>query len=304
MGPMKETTLRDYQERILRVLVHIQENLDAAISLERLAEVAGFSPFHFHRIFRGMVGESLKGHVRRLRLERAALRLKHTQQPVTNIAFEAGYETHEAFTRAFGAMFGSAPSHFRKQRRELSLMEVSSGVHYGPAEHLDKLALADPGRSELKVRVEELAPLRVAFMRHTGPYDECGRTWERFVPRMGAQGWIGADTQLFAVCHDDPDLVSPEKIRYDVCVSVDESFEPEGEVGVQLIPGGPHAMATHHGPYEQLGAIYLQLFGCWLPRSGRVTRPLPCREVYLNDPESTEPEELLTDIYIPLEPLR
>ena len=107
---MKATTLQHYRERILKVLVHVQQNLDEATSLERLAEVAGFSPFHFHRIFRGMVGETVAEHVRRLRLERAAMRLKHTDQPVTRIAFDAGYEAHEAFTRAFGAMFGVAPS--------------------------------------------------------------------------------------------------------------------------------------------------------------------------------------------------
>ena len=102
---MKSETQQTYQERILKVLVYIQNHLDETLSLEELAGVAHFSPYHFHRIFRGMVGESLMEHVRRLRLERAAHRLKFTDSPVTRIAFEAGYETHEAFTRAFRALF-------------------------------------------------------------------------------------------------------------------------------------------------------------------------------------------------------
>jgi len=77
----------------LRVLVHIQQHLDETIELDELAHIAHFSPYHFHRIFRGMVGESLMEHVRRLRLERAAHRLKFTDTSVTNIAFDAGYET-------------------------------------------------------------------------------------------------------------------------------------------------------------------------------------------------------------------
>src|SRR5580704_17212537 len=107
---MRTETEQSYKQRILRVLIHIQNHLDEAMSLEDLAGIAHFSPFHFHRIFRGMVGESVKEHIRRLRLERAAHRLKFTDLPVTRIAFEAGYETHEAFTRAFGSMFGLAPS--------------------------------------------------------------------------------------------------------------------------------------------------------------------------------------------------
>ncbi|MFH1417502.1 MAG: AraC family transcriptional regulator, partial [Planctomycetota bacterium] len=117
---MKSQTEHDYRQRILRVLVHIQGRLDEAMSLEDLARIAHFSPYHFHRIFRGMVGESVKEHVRRLRLERAAFHLKATDQPVTRIAFDAGYEAHEAFTRAFRAMFGESPSGFRELHRPVA----------------------------------------------------------------------------------------------------------------------------------------------------------------------------------------
>lgn len=110
---MKAQTERAYQEAILRVLVYLQAHLDEVVSLEELAHVAHFSPYHFHRIFRGMVGESVKEHVRRLRLERAAHRLKFTDTPVTRIALDAGYVAHEGFTRAFGTVFGQSPSEFR-----------------------------------------------------------------------------------------------------------------------------------------------------------------------------------------------
>jgi AraC family transcriptional regulator len=114
---MKEVTLLTYKERILRVLVYIQQNLDRELKLEEIARLAYFSSYHFHRIFRGMVGESLQEHIRRLRLERAALRLKNSSTPVTSVAFDAGYGTHESFIRAFRAMFGEAPSRFRLSRK-------------------------------------------------------------------------------------------------------------------------------------------------------------------------------------------
>ena len=124
---MKPVTARTYEERMLRVLVHIQEHVDEDLSLAALARVAHFSPYHFHRIFRGMVGESVKTHIRRLRLERAALHLKTTRRPVTRLAFEAGYETHESFTRAFRDMFGVAPSVYRRRHCAFSPERAPSG---------------------------------------------------------------------------------------------------------------------------------------------------------------------------------
>src|ERR1700692_1762426 len=103
---MKTSTEQDYRERIVRTLVFVQAHLGEDLDLERLASVAAFSRFHFHRIFRGLTGETVKEHVRRLRLERAARDLRRLDEAITDIAFHAGFETHESFTRAFGDMFG------------------------------------------------------------------------------------------------------------------------------------------------------------------------------------------------------
>ena len=110
---MKDATIETYSERVLRALQHIQGHLDESLELDELARAACFSPYHFHRVFRAMAGEPVQEHIRRLRLERAAQRLKLQDRSVTDIAFEAGYESHEAFTRAFHAMFGMAPLQFR-----------------------------------------------------------------------------------------------------------------------------------------------------------------------------------------------
>lgn len=114
---MRAITLQDYKRRVLRVLVHIQQHLDDSLPLKELAGLACFSPYHFHRIFRGMVGESVREYVRRLRLERAAGQLRLSSASVTDIALAAGYESPEAFTRSFKASFGTSPSHFRLARR-------------------------------------------------------------------------------------------------------------------------------------------------------------------------------------------
>src|SRR5688500_14496747 len=104
---MKLTTREDYLDRIRRVLRFVQEHLDDTLTPARLADVAHLSPYHFHRIFSGIVGESISSHVRRLRLERAAGELRRTDRDVIDIALGAGFEAHEPFTRAFREHFGT-----------------------------------------------------------------------------------------------------------------------------------------------------------------------------------------------------
>src|SRR5512135_2703266 len=129
-GTTRAVTLHDYKRRLLRVLVHIQQHLDDALGLPELAGLACFSPYHFHRIFKGMVGESVKEHIRRLRLERAASRLKLGTASVTSIALDAGYESHEAFTRSFRSVFGVSPSQFRTSNKSKPTATAISGLHY------------------------------------------------------------------------------------------------------------------------------------------------------------------------------
>jgi AraC family transcriptional regulator len=293
---MRTVTLTDYKQRMLRVLVHIQQHLDDPLALDELARVACFSPHHFHRVFKGMVGEPVKEHVRRLRLERAASQLKLGSASLIDIALGAGYESHEAFTRSFKNAFGRPPSQFRS-RRQTKRRDAPSGVHYGESLSL-RFRTQRPGGS-MKVEIKQLQPMRVAFMRHTGPYREVGETWEQFLTVMGKDGYLSGNPMMLGICHDDPEVTPPAKLRYDACLTVDD-FAPDGDIGAQTVAGGLYAMTTHIGPYEELSRAYAELLGQWIPRSGYELRDAPCFEAYLNDPQSTPAEELLTDIYAPL----
>lgn len=280
---------------MLRVLIHLQRNLDRTVSLEELAAVAHFSPYHFHRIFRGMVGESVKAHLRRLRLENAAQRLAQTDDPILRIALDSGFESHAAFSRAFKSQMKKSPSEWRK----------------GPRGPLPTWADLDPrqllagtkGEPSMDVKIVKESDTRVAFVRHTGPYDQCGAAWGKLCMHLGAAGLLGGSPRFIGLSYDDPEVTPVDKIRYDACVEVDDSFQPEGEIGVQVLPGGEFARTTHYGPYENLKHTYAALLGQWLPETGRKFKLEPTREVYLNDPESTAPEDLVTDIFLPLEDL-
>jgi AraC family transcriptional regulator len=281
---MKSATREDYQRRIVRALLYIQDHLDEEVTLECVAGVAAFSAFHFHRIFSAMVGESFGEHVRRLRLERAAQHLRRSGTPVTEIALAAGFDSHEAFTRAFRARFGVPPSEYRAAPEEGEIMNYQA-PDYGPPP---------------EVEVREVPPTRIVFLRHVGPYAEVGGTWMRLMSWAGMRGLLGPGMRMIGVVHDAPEITPPEKLRYDAAVAVSRPVEPQGEFGVTELAGGRYAVTMHRGPYENLSQTYRKLFGAWLPDSGHEVRDTPAFEEYLNSPQTAKPEDLLTRIWLPL----
>jgi AraC family transcriptional regulator len=262
-----------------------------------LAGVACFSPYHFHRVFRGMVGEPVAEYVRRLRLDQAAINLRHSKKSVTDLALRWGYDSLEAFTRAFRQRFGVSPSQYRNLMQTGGLgTDVKARLIRGA----NMQAEMDKGAVQ-QVEIVQTDPKRVAFVRHVGPYAECEAAWEKLCAWAGPAGLLGPDAVLLGLCHDDPEITSPEKIRYDACLVIGPDASPSGGVGVQEIAGGGYAKALHKGPFDRLINTYAWVCGQWLPGQNREMRNLPSYEIYLNDPAQTPAEEILTEVYIPLE---
>jgi len=256
---------------------------------------------YHERIFRGTTGEPLMLHVRRLRLERAANRLVYTDQSVTRIAFDAGYETLESFSRAFRDMFGLAPSAFRGERRDLAFAAAPSGVHYRAETEGAPISLTYfPGGTTMEPRFETREPMTIAFVRHVGPYAQCEAAWAALCGWAGPKGLLGPRTLFIGRSYDDPEVTPADRIRYDACISLDREAQPEGLVGVDALPGGEYAVFRHQGSYSKLAEAYARIMGGWLPQSGRELRDEPSLELYLNDPHATPEDELLTNVYVPL----
>ena len=286
---LKKTTAADYCQRINKVLNYIHQRLDQDVSLDQLAAHACFSSFHFHRIFTGMTGESVKSYIRRLKLERAAVRLIETDNPVTFIAFDSGFETHEAFSRAFKRQFRVSPTQYRKNDRK------TTGAPDGA------ISIPQPAETTMKAKIIKLEETEVIYVHHTGPYNLCGAAWEKLCGWAGPRGLFQPGVQFMGLSYDDPEVTAPEQIRYDACLTVTGPVEVEGEIECQKVSGGPYAMTTHFGPYHNLSKTYSELCGVWVPQNGFEIADKPSVEIYQNSPEDTDPEDLITDVYIPLE---
>lgn len=152
----------------------------------------------------------------------------------------------------------------------------------------------------LDMEIQDRPALRVACVRHVGPFTELAPAFQTICGWAGAQGLFGPDTRVIGLFYDDPKVTPAPELRSAAAVTVDRALEvPEG-IEFDEVAGGAYAVGIHKGPYEGLHAAYTWIFGEWLPGSGREPAEAPTYEIYLNDASQTPPSELLTAIHIPL----
>ncbi|HOD67056.1 MAG TPA: GyrI-like domain-containing protein [candidate division Zixibacteria bacterium] len=149
--------------------------------------------------------------------------------------------------------------------------------------------------------MQRLNPIRVAYMRHIGPYHEVGPTFTRLCQWAGERGLSRSGLRLIGASWDNPAVVPAALLRYDACIEVEEDFHPVDEIPVQTFPGGEYAVYRHVGPYSGLAEAFRRLLYEWLPSSGRHSRGGACLEIYApQDHAVTPPAELITDLLIPV----
>jgi AraC family transcriptional regulator len=273
-----------YEARLNRVVDHIYRHLEDDIRFDDLAEVACLSPYHWHRVYAAMRGETITATIRRLRLARAADRLANSDMALDDISSRAGYGSSDTFGRAFKESYGKSPSDYRV-----------SGSH-----KTFRAALIAADGAGFPVSVERLPPLRCASIAHTGPYMQIDHAMGRLFTALGGQGLLAADPQMLAIFHDDPDLVPADDLRSHACSPLADGVTPALPVQETLRRGGLYARLRYQGPYADMKGAYRWLLGVWLPQSGYEPDDAPVFEAYLNTPQQVAPTDLRTDIHLPL----
>ncbi|WP_170400743.1 AraC family transcriptional regulator [Ruegeria arenilitoris] len=272
-----------YENRILRVLDYIHDNPAGDLSLDALADVAAMSRFHWHRVFRALTGETCAQAVRRIRLHRAAIAMVQSDKPVAQVASDVGYPNLNSFARAFSEAYGSSPAAFRKAGQ---FLPAHPRFRTGEYPMYPVTTRTEPAR-------------RVVGLPHKGAYAEIGKSFEAFGALCEARQLWPQVGPVIGIYLDSTDSAPVDDLRSYAGAEFRGDATPEGMEAVQ-IPGGKTAVMTFKGPYSGLGAAYHSLFGNWLPESGEEPADQPCYEIYLNDPRDTAPEELLTEICLPL----
>jgi AraC family transcriptional regulator len=280
------TRTNDYALRLERVFRWLAEHLDDAVDLATPADVACMSPYHFHRIYHSMRGETVTETVRRLRLHRAAVELITGELPLQRVARRAGYGSQEAFTRAFKAAYGVPPARYR--------------ASFAPIPHADRREDAMETAIKYEASIRQSAAIRVAALPHRGDYQTIGTTFERLAAMAAGLHLLGPATRSFGIYYDDPAATPLDTLRSDACITVPDGWTPSGELELREIRGGRYAVSLHVGPYAELQHSYRWLYGTWLAESGEELADAPCVEEYLNDARIVPATELRTEIWLPL----
>lgn len=277
-------TEQDYRARVARAVAAIVADPMADHRLEDLARLAHFSPFHFHRVYASVAGETVAATVRRVRLALATRLLEAGTQSVTQVALAVGYESPQAFTRAFGQFTGQSPRAFQQQMAR-AILDV------------DALPRSSDNNNEgaaPAVRIVECPAQRLHALRHQGSFATIPHTHRRL--RLQAGGRVISDR--WGASFNEPE--DSASFMYYAAVASPDPWPEDAEVQMLDIPGGCYAVHRLAGPYSQINAAVRALYVRWLPASGYEPDDRPTLEHYLNSTRKVSPAELRTDLLIPI----
>lgn len=271
------TTYAHHMGQILKVLVYIESHLDEELSLEKMAKIASISPFYFHRLFHAYMDETLAEHVKRLRLVRAQERLQYSDAPITEIAFDLGYETPSGFTKVFQQVIGRSPREYRKTMQAI-------------------LERTNPEKAVLEYEIVNRMPETVLFVRRVGDYQETPEIAFDVLCQFLEDNKVKAKA-YYTVGVDDPHIVERSKCRFDACAALKEMIPPQGEVGQKVLPGGRYAVFIHKGPSSEIERAFETIFRLWYPTCEQQLSDEPpfCQHLNLENPSDP-----ITKLYIPL----
>lgn len=309
----------DYVARINRAIDHIERNLDRELTLEELAKQACFSPFHFHRVFGAMVGETVARFVLRVRLERAAsLLVLHPRRSVTEVAMDCGFSSPAVFARAFKQHFGMSASRWRAEGHKHHKNSnhgvcCDIGDAFGvtscertPSGPLWKIRC--PGHDHVVVRIETLQRWRVAYVRRTGRYQGLGEVFEEMFTKLAKwampRGLMGEGANVLAVYHDDPGVTDDDRLRVSACVTVPDSVRVDGEVGAMVLDGGTYAIGRFLLGEKDYANAWFAMMGAWMPESGYEPDDRACFEWFHHDCAESEDQRHAVDICVPVRACR
>jgi len=292
------------------------------LNLTKLAEVACFSKFHFHRIFRAMVGETLNDFVQRIRLEKSVQKLTTDfNKSITEIALDCGFSSSQNFAKIFKSHYGMTPSIMRrefnwddwiikmrnlkgKNKDNLQPGEAYVYDYYHNKRQLPIDKILDK-RRVLQVKIENLPDLHVAYIRSRGPYNY--KTIEPVFRQLSQwaypRGMNENNSMVLGVVRSNTMITPEDKLIYDVCVTVPESIKADRWVDIQVLPGGKFAI--HHCEIEtdRDEEAWLSFVLNWLASSDYQPDDRPLYQIYYNDPETHPLKHQILDLCLPIKPL-
>lgn len=293
-----------YKSRINKVIDYVNNNLDKSISLDELASVAFFSPFHFHRIFVAVTGETVNHFTNRIRLEKTARLLKFSEKSISEIAIECGFSSNATLSRLFKQYFGIPPSEYRNNT-EIKNSKIRKALfpvnqyHYPIAD--EELV------NKFPVEIRELPRRRIAYLRVLDSFREgvVLNAFENIIQWAKKMDLFHSET-IFGMSMDDPMVTPKEKYRYEVCITIPEKLKIDSEnfIETTTLPKCKYAVASVSGDFNLVATLINYLFNNWLLNSSFEPEHQHSLEIFLDKKNICNWNHFELEICIPVKPLQ
>lgn len=280
----KEDTHCVHAEAVHRVKVYIDRNLFCDLLPEELAGMAHLSFYHFRKVFKVVTGENVGTYIQRLRLEYIAHLLIATGQSIEKIRQQTNYQTKFSLAKAFKRHFGLSMSDYRAKYKPANCQFVSTGMTEPEIRWINT-------RQAICLEVGDTYHSKRAY---TTMWKELAHYKEKYSKQ-------NSDNPFVSISLDNPLVTPMEQCRFYIGIMTTDEPGAKARFSLQEIPGGMYAVFRHKGNYAGLPGLYKAICEEWIPGSGYYQKHPLTFEVYLNTPEEVPVDELLTDVYIPID---
>lgn len=309
----KSASEKEYLRRIHKAQDYIEKHLGDSLTLEEIAREGCFSPYHFHRVFSAISGETLYQFILRLRLEKAATQLlQYPDRSISTIAYDLGFSSSSVFARSFKEAFQMSARDFRKNCKTQSNPgqddpQANSYLHDMVQRLQNSRRMTMSTVEAQSIEVRDLPAKTLAYLRHVGPYagddNLFERLWGQFMAWAGPRGILGPQSECMTIYHDNPEITEQEKLRISLGCTVPPHTETSGEINLLDIPEGRYVCARFEIHPSDYGAAWNTVMTEWLPQNGWEPSDAPAYECYLNDPKTHPEGKHIFEIRLGVQPL-
>jgi len=295
----------EYKNRINRVFKYIDENLDSDLSLNIISEIAFFSPFHFHRVFKFITTETLNEYVTRRRIEKSASDLIHKNIAITEISFKYGFKDNSSYTRTFKKYYGVSPTEFKDQNpnkfSKIRQLKSKNGQEY--PDYKKYICIVNNLKNWIKmnanIKIKEIPKMDLAYVSSIGPQN-LEIAYQKLIKWAAPKGLINEQAKMVTIYHDSFKVTEANKVRMSACVTLNESTETGGEIGVTTINKGKFVIGNFEIGLNEFQKSWTGLF-IWMNENGYKKADRNPFEIYHNNFNEHPERKCIVDFCIPIE---
>ena len=306
MNTIKEVR-KEHVARINNAIFYIESNLSKKIVLNDIAQKAYFSPFHFHRIFSLVVGETVHNFITRNRIEKAAgLLVNQSDLPITEVSEKLGFTSLSAFSRAFKKFYGISPNDFKELSPSKFSKICKTESKKGQVVISFEQYICNINNSlkwfkmKANVSVKNVEELQMAYISHKGEMDKIGEVFMRLVKWATPKGLMNQENlRLLTIYHDSPKITSPDNIRSSIAIVLNSKVSVDGEVSLKSMNPGKCIVSRFEITPNDFQKAWESSF-VWMSENGYKKGEKDPFEIYYNNAQEHPENKFIVDLCIPV----